>query len=248
MKLTFLGVGSFFASSDLYQSNMLLEIDNKRMLIDSGTDLKFSLKEAGYKPEDIDAIYVSHLHMDHCYLEYLGFYNYFVTHKRIPLYVHESIVRDLWASHAPSMEKLSGGLSANLSTYFDVQAIKCFNNFEWQNYYFRPIRNYHVENYLGNHDSFGLKIEKLGKKSIYISTDTNNCHIVNLLLADVIFHDCETINASEVHIHYDELVKMSPENKAKTWLYHYQNLGEKMPDAQKDGFLGFVKKGQIFEF
>jgi hypothetical protein len=30
------------------------------------------------------------------------------------------------------------------------------------------------------------------------------------------------------------------------WLYHY-NTGD-LPDAKNDGFLGYVQKGQIFEF
>ena len=43
--------------------------------------------------------------------------------------------------------------------------------------------------------------------------------------------------------------KISVEHtRKKMWLYHYTDLGDKMPNAVADGFAGFVKEGQIFEF
>jgi ribonuclease BN (tRNA processing enzyme) len=67
--------------------------------------------------------------------------------------------------------------------------------------------------------------------------------------ADVIFHDCETAPFhSTVHAHYEDLRTLSDETRAKMWLVHYQKDGPQKYDAQKDGFKGFVTKGQTFDF
>lgn len=65
--------------------------------------------------------------------------------------------------------------------------------------------------------------------------------------ADIIFHDCETAKVpSGVHAHYQELLTLPERVKSKMWLYGYQPGS--LPDANKDGFRGFVKRGQIFDF
>ena len=65
MKLTFLGVASALSSG--YNSNILIEDKDHVMLFDCGEDIKHSLKAANRKVEDLDAVYISHLHSDHCY-------------------------------------------------------------------------------------------------------------------------------------------------------------------------------------
>ncbi|MGL5193292.1 MAG: MBL fold metallo-hydrolase, partial [Chroococcales cyanobacterium] len=67
MKLTFLGSGSAFTvGANNYHSNVLLESDRgTKLLIDCGSDIRFSLHEAGYSHLDITDIYISHLHSDH---------------------------------------------------------------------------------------------------------------------------------------------------------------------------------------
>lgn len=65
MKLTFLGSGSFFAGPKNYHSNLFLETaKGYHLLLDCGSDIKYSLAEQGYKPSDINGVYISHLHGD----------------------------------------------------------------------------------------------------------------------------------------------------------------------------------------
>jgi hypothetical protein len=49
-----------------------------------------------------------------------------------------------------------------------------------------------------------------------------------------------------VHAHYEELKELPAEIKQKMWLYHYSD--GVLPDAQADGFAGFVKPRQEFIF
>jgi len=50
---------------------------------------------------------------------------------------------------------------------------------------------------------------------------------------------------SGVHAHYNDLKGLPAEMKVKMWLYHYNDGA--LPNANADGFQGFVQKGQSFE-
>ena len=76
MKLLFLGSGSARTlAADNYQSNMVLAADSgRRLLIDCGSDVRWSLAKQGLSHLDVTDIYISHLHADHIGgLEYIGF-------------------------------------------------------------------------------------------------------------------------------------------------------------------------------
>lgn len=50
LKITFLGSGSaFYNDVDNFQSNLLLECQGRSLLLDCGTDIRFSMREAGKK-------------------------------------------------------------------------------------------------------------------------------------------------------------------------------------------------------
>lgn len=254
MKLIFLGTSSALSvTSDNYHSNMLLDDgQGHRLLIDCGSDARFSLHEQGYSYKDINAVYISHLHADHVGgLEWLAFSTYFDPACPKPiLYISDTLVHDLWN------RVLAGGLSslegtvANLSTYFDVVAVPKNNQFIWQDIAFQLVQTVHVMNGFTLVPSFGLFFE-VNQQKIFITTDTQLApqQIAEFYeRANVIFHDCETAAAykSGVHAHYSELCTLAPEIKGKMWLYHYQP--GPLPAAPADGFLGFVRKGQTFDF
>lgn len=97
--------------------------------------------------------------------------------------------------------------------------------------------------------SYGLLFKANGKK-VFITTDTQFTphQLMDFYKdSDIIFHDCETSKyTSGVHATYKEVITLDKAIKNKMWLYHY-NPG-KLPNAKKDGFLGFVNKGQSFDF
>lgn len=231
---------------------MLLETDdNKKLLIDCGSDARFSLYELGLSYRDINAVYISHLHADHAGgLEWLSFTTKFdpACHKPT-LYINEKTTYDLWN------KVLAGGLSslqgviADLSTYFHVKPIKENGSFIWEKIEFNIVQTIHIVSGFTIVPSYGL-IFTINDITVFITTDTqfSHNHLMSFYqMADVIFHDCETNSVkSGVHAHYNELVTLDAPTKSKMWLYHY-NPGS-LPDAKKDGFRGFVKKGQVFDF
>jgi ribonuclease BN (tRNA processing enzyme) len=248
IKLTFIGSGSAFTvGNNNYHSNMIIEsASQKKFLLDCGSDARHALFELGLTSKDIDALYISHLHADHVGgLEWLAF-NTYKNKIKIPFFLSEDLVGELWNN------VLSGGLrsldniSTSLSTFFVVHSINLSRQFLWEGIEFQLVKVMHVRSEGLERPCYGLFITFQGKK-IFITSDTRTSD--NLFhyyqTADIIFHDCETsTDHTGVHTHYNSLKNLDNAIKSKMWLYHY-NPGI-LPDARKDGFLGFVEKGQQF--
>jgi ribonuclease BN (tRNA processing enzyme) len=253
MKFIFLGSGTAFTvGANNFQSNVLMVTDDqKKLLIDCGSDARHSLFEQGLSYRDITDIYITHLHGDHMGgLEWLGFTRKFDADCEQPkLYISELLIDNLWKkSLSGSMESLEGEVS-QLSSYFKPVPIKENATFHWENIEFHLVQTVHVMNGCSLAACHGLFF-RANKTQVYFTADTQFCPQLLMRFyeqADIIFHDCETATQhSGVHAHFSELISLPAAIKKKMWLYHY-NSGH-LPDAKEHGFLGFVKKGQTFNF
>jgi len=65
MKVTILGSGSFLSSLIRFGPAYLLEIGDKKVLVDTGSGCQIRLLERGIKLEDLDYIFITHFHPDH---------------------------------------------------------------------------------------------------------------------------------------------------------------------------------------
>ena len=255
MILRFLGTGAAFSLHN-YQSNLLIEAQEKRLLIDAGADIRFALRKAGLSYKDLDSIYITHLHNDHIGgMEFLAFSSYFDPMcPKLHLYCHKWLVDDLWSF------SLKGGLASiqgqilNLHDYFDVHGLGNGESFLWQGIRLDIVQAIHVFNGYWVVPTFGLLITDLeSNKKIYLTSDTQ----LNLDYlgqgyhqADLIIQDCETSSfRTEIHSHYDELRTLAPDIKAKMYLWHYQDnvsleFEAWQEKARQDGFAGFLKQGE----
>ncbi|MCC5669304.1 MBL fold metallo-hydrolase [Nostoc sp. CHAB 5784] len=252
MKLIFLGSGSAFTvGADNFQSNILLTDQEKKLLIDCGSDIRFSLHAVELSYLDITDIYISHLHSDHIGgLEYIGFSTKFDPRCQKPnLYLSKDLAGEIWErSLSGGMRSVQGDVT-DLNSFFNVNIIPRHENFTWGGIKFHTVRVIHVDNGYFLMPSYGLFFEINGTK-VFLTTDTQLALEENgefYEQADIIFHDCETAKfPSTVHAHYEQLVTLPDKIKNKIWLYGYQP--GTLPDARKDGFHGFVKRGQTFDF
>jgi ribonuclease BN (tRNA processing enzyme) len=77
VKLHILGCGDAFGSGGRNNSGYLIEARDRLFLLDCGPTTLLTLKRAGFDSKRLDAIFLSHLHGDHCggvpffFLEYL---------------------------------------------------------------------------------------------------------------------------------------------------------------------------------
>jgi ribonuclease BN (tRNA processing enzyme) len=252
MQLLFLGSGSAHTlAGDNFQSNMILTADNgRRLLIDCGSDIRWSLARRGLSYKAITDIYISHLHADHIGgLEHIGFQTKFDPGCVRPrLYLDASLPEPLWNNSLKGGMGLIADGETTLETYFEVHEIANSASFEFEGIRLQPIPTTHVTSPRRTIFSHGLFIEHRQRKT-FITTDTQFCpdHLTPYYAAaDLIFHDCEIGQAKTgVHSHYDDLVSLPQTVRAKTWLYDYQPTG--LPDVVSDGFRGLVTAGQSFE-
>jgi ribonuclease BN (tRNA processing enzyme) len=256
MEFLFLGTGSAFCLKN-YQSNAIINENGKNLLIDAGGDIRFALNDNGLSFYDIDALYISHLHNDHIGgIEYLALESYFAKPRhKIKLFVHDKLVDELWNN------SLKGGLSVIsegnllLNDYFEVNILE--RSFIWESINFNLIETIHSLDVLSVHPVFGLLIEPENGKKVYLTGDTRFVPEIigdNYAKADYIIHDTETgIVKTEIHSHFDDLIKLDRSVKEKTYLWHYQDnvsgdFNNWQDKAIVNGFKGFIQKGQRLTF
>lgn len=257
-RIKFIGVGSAFTTREYYQSNALvIAPSGKKLLIDCGSQAQFALEELGINNgnigDEIDAVYISHLHADHIgSMEWLALVTYFnPKFKRPKLFCIRTLMRELWnKSLRGGLETLEGKL-ANLTDYFDCRPIGINRCFIWEGIQFTPVQTVHTVSGMKIQHSYGLIINEPGSnQKVFFTTDMQFAPYQMRKLydkMDFIFHDCETAPfKSGVHAHYDDLKCLPAKIKERMWLYHYQPNPSQ--NATEDGFLGFVRKGQEFEF
>ena len=103
----------------------------KRLLLDCGSDIRFSLHDAGIVPCQISDIYISHLHSDHIGgLEFIGFNTLFNPNCIRPgLYGSQEVLEELWERSLAGGMWAIQGKTTTLETFFQVHAIgddRCF--------------------------------------------------------------------------------------------------------------------------
>ena len=143
MLIKFLGTGSAFTLKN-YQTNTIIELNNKKLLIDAGTDIRWALQEQELSYKDIDALYLSHAHSDHIGgVEYLAFTTFFdpKCKEKIQLFGNNKLLRELW-NHS-----LKGGLESyqgqvlSMEDYFDVVMVRDNAKFHWEGLTFNIVQS-----------------------------------------------------------------------------------------------------------
>jgi ribonuclease BN (tRNA processing enzyme) len=262
MNFTFLGTGSAFTTGN-FHTNTLITSNHKRLLIDAGTDIRFSLANAKISHKDLDAVYVTHQHADHIGgLEWLAFITRFDPSflEKLSLIGDGNLLRGLWEhSLRGGMESLPNE-SLTLSDYFDVHMVKKDGEFTWEGINFRIVRSDHIineSNVSSNVPSFGLMMHELSSNvKVYYTGDSRFGPYANMRIyeeADIIIQDCETYpHKSEAHANWIDLITLDRSIKNKMFLTHYQdNVLDDLAEisyvwkkkAEDEGFARFLAKG-----
>ncbi len=252
MKITFLGSGSHFVyAEENYHSNILIENNGKKLLYDAGTTIKDALHLNGTSVNEIDNVFVSHLHGDHSGgLEYLGFKTYFTSipfgDKKIELISSEDILKDLWNRQLSVSMELPNKES-ELQDFFDKHTFKKTDKdnppLRVNDMLVVPIKTIHSKL-----DSYGVYIMEY---NVFITGDTKftPTHLSKYYNnASIIFQDCEFKEYEDgYHAQFHELKTLPLEIKKKMYLYHYmleENTYEKLLfKVRAEGFAGLVKRG-----
>lgn len=252
MKISPIGVGGAF-SQTLYHNNYIMHLDEKLLLIDCGTTLRYSLKEAGYKYADIDYVYISHLHFDHVggleemiLQRHWNFENGQLKRKKTTIIVHESLVQSLISLLTPSL--VNDGKTVD--DYCDIISLKEGEEWAIGKYNFSTFdtTNAHVNGMI----SSGFKI-RWNNRNIVYTADIKNLQKGNILKqvdaeTIAIFQDI-SFTQNNVHSTLDEVLEYYPQNlHNKIYAMHYNDNFEQFEKEIKEANVQIVKLGQSIEF
>ncbi len=242
MKITALGTGSAL-SKRFFNNNYIFEFEGKRLLIDGGTSLKYSLQAASMKHSDIDYAIITHFHFDHAGgIEELLTHNYwnFENGQHVPK-LTKFIMLESQLPHYESL--LHSGLKNQGMTYVDyMQPIILTHENSIQidscQFTFIDTSNMHC----AGMQSYALHITDMNTgTNIIFSSDIQD--LINSGLKErineqtaAIFQDVSFV-PNPVHASFDEICAYYPkEYHSKVHLMHYGDDIEKfIPIASKYG-------------
>lgn len=227
---------------------MLLEHNDKTLLIDAGSTLQCALDFHKINVKSIDAIFITHLHGDHIGgLEYIGFYRYFGSFpfgsNKPKLFVHPTLIDDLTTYLMVTMGTTTVG-KMTIHDYFDVivdDADRILSEFLDLTVEQVPV------NHVGIGDSIALSIKSTDEnKSLFFTGDVRDSKSQNEWGHGLVFHDCEFAEyQGGVHAQYHELLKLPLWRRNKIILMHSNIMVDEwlINKVKHDGFHDIASRG-----
>lgn len=219
MKIKVLGCGNAFTANN-YNQQFLLEENGRKMLVDCGWTTRYALLNSNINMNDIDDIYISHLHADHIGgLECMAFLRYDWINRpqrysdgigylatahngknhnyATRLYGNENLLKELWDKSLRGGLESMEGFVARLDTFFEPNPVKPNDYFMWEGWKCELIQQIHIMTGNTISNTYGLFMSKEGHKSIYFTTDSQHCSPRQMEIfykkADIIIQDCECV-------------------------------------------------------
>lgn len=228
-------------SLDHFNNNSIVIASDGNLLIDCGHTIKHALAKQQMSIEDVDAIYISHVHGDHVFgLERFAYESKFKYKKRIKLIFHRDLQSELWDQTLKGSLGRHGDGDASLSDYFDVVVLDEYNFSIFGNdYELIPVRH------TPGKPTYGLLINKY----LFFSADTIALpKLMSVLDFAVGFHDVTLSHSNPVHATLDSLVSLYPAMiKKKLYLMSYEDSWREYIVKVDSEFLGFASQGMIIE-
>lgn len=180
MKLTVVGCSGSFPSAESACSSYLVEADGFRLLLDMGNGALGELqRHIGLY--DLDAVFLSHLHADHC-IDMCGYFvaRYYRQEGRcgpLPVYGPEGTEQRLTTAYADTPSPTS------MSEVFDFHTLKS-GSFDIGPFSIRTERVAHPV------EAYAIRLEHAGKTLTY-SGDTGVCEPLHELAVGADLFLCE---------------------------------------------------------
>lgn len=248
MKLTLLGTGSFISDLEHMGSGYLIEIGNKKILVDAGCGVQIQLLKKGIGIADLDYIFITHFHPDHtCDLFSLLMRRYMLTEfykkdvKELKIFGPKGIKDFVKQIGIVSQLDLADRFKKIFYTEMTDGQKEEINDFS--------VTAYKVD-HLGS-DCVAYRVES-GGKSVVLSGDTTKCKGVLDALpnADIFIADCSLSKVDTgkgPHLSSLEIGEISQKmNVKKVILSHLlpRNYEKNLVGEVKEKFSGEVVLGE----
>jgi ribonuclease BN (tRNA processing enzyme) len=221
MRVTWNGTGS--AWSPYYgNASAVVEAGGQRLLVDCGHTVPGRLGQMGLSLQDIDLVFISHLHGDHIYgLEEWGFRSYLVWKTRPHLLIAADLALPLW------QKVLSGTMaqvcdnSCLLRDFFEVTLLHPK----------MPVTlgpwtvEIHPVPHVPHAHAYGLKLSAEGAQVGFTCDSLADADPWFYADTDAVFHDCsfKPYFPETVHAHFEQLCRYPAAYREKTYLVHYED-------------------------
>jgi len=243
MKVTILGSGSFIESLDHFGPGYLLEVDDKKILIDAGSGITLQLLKKRIRTSDLDYIFVTHLHADHTLelVQLMMTYYIPVRHRGVE---KSKTVRIIGPK---GIKKFID----NLLTIHNHEKAIDFEGFEIGEFDSKmEFDSFNVTPFPIEHlglDANSYRFEHDGK-SVAFTGDASDCQGVRDLAKNVDLLICDSSNSKErkpdkVHLNTQEIADIATEgNVKKVILSHLlpDGFGKDLVSEVKETFSGEV--------
>lgn len=257
LKIKFLGTGDAF-SKKFGNTSAIVSVSSdegftQNLLVDCGRTTPQDMSEYGIGWNNVDAIFITHLHGDHVYgLEEAGFVGRFVTGKKPTLILpNKKIKNDLWNRVLRgTMERADLNRNMTMQDYFNIQIVED-QYFMFNGVMFSVFRTEHV----ANKKSYGLII---GEEDCVVYSGDSLCNAEFLKGMDEygvqqIFHDCTTLDINDdsdgrIHANISDIISLPDGIKHKIKIMHYQ---DNLPDhyfTLKDEGIDITIPGVEYEY
>lgn len=221
-----------------FNNNAMITTPSHRMLIDCGYTIKHALAAQNLTIDDIDSIFITHVHGDHVFgLERFAYETKFKYNKRVTLFLHKDIEHELWdQTLAGSLGRDSDGENT-LQDWFDVQYI---NNNEFN------IDDVHIQTFRVKHTPTKNTYGVLINQRLFYSSDTTAIpEVLKDLTFDIGFHDVTLTDWNPVHASLNSLIDLYPEDTCKKlFLMSYEDNWQQHQQRVEQHFQGYAFQGQ----
>lgn len=227
ISIKFVGTGNSF-SKKYGNTSAVVSVENngvtKKILIDCGRTVPDGLHEQGIGWEELDAIFITHLHGDHVNgLEEAGFYGRYVSKRKPHLVFPHKQMKDFLWNNVLKGTMIHGDLarSMNLEDYFTYEIV----NDRMQFFDFNDVMvSVFTTEHVPKKKSYGL-IFGTSDYVIYTSDSLFQHDLVDMAFADgcqAIFHDCGIVHyEGQVHASLEDLMTIDKIHRNKVFLMHY---------------------------
>lgn len=250
MKLTILGVGTFFVNQNRSSSAYLLEVDNKKILIDCGPGTLMRLSQIGTSPTDLDYIFITHFHADH-------------TSDLFPLFMNLRLLDFHPESKPTKFPQIIGSKGIykfipKLSNIYQLPSV-----INWKKVEFKEIKpsqqmgNIKIDAFKVKHNAFGIFAKAYAYrfscegKTIAFSGDTVRCTGVEKACKNADIFLCDSSypkgKANVAHMDTKDIGEICQKSKVKKVILchqypQYDNID--LVNQVKEFFSGEVVKGK----
>jgi len=240
MKITILGTGTFYINKERSGPSYLLEIDDKKILIDCGPGTLMRLSEIGLEPGDLDYIFITHFHADH-------------TADLFPLQMNLRLYQFFGGDKKIKFPKIFGPtgiekFTKKLSHIYELPAFDNWSEIKYEKYKKKIILDkIIVKPFKVEHVVFGLKAKayalrfEFNNKSIVFSGDCVKCDGLKKAAKNTNIFICDASYSKNkpgpAHLDTNDIGEISQSSQVKKVV-----LSHFYPDTKNIDLIGEVKE------